>query len=192
MLDLALGRAIVSGWFAMGSLPVLHGMAAAAIQRLLPVMKASLPSIQGLAVTVVGHPLDLPRLALGAVLVSMTLHLGTFYTFLAVASTEKAGIDNANPRETQRAVSGTLKGRLLATHHNQAESFPYFAAAVLAANAAGLDEAAQATVAALSWMHVSLRVGYWLCYAADLPHLRTSMFVPAFQCCVFILLEALK
>ena len=70
--------------------------------------------------TVVGHPLDLPRLALGAVLVSMTLHLGTFYTFLAVASTEKAGIDNANPRETQRAVSGTLKGRLLATHHNQA------------------------------------------------------------------------
>ena len=74
----------------------------------------------------------------------------------------------------------------------QAESFPYFAAAVLAANAAGLDEAAQATVAALSWMHVSLRVGYWLCYAADLPHLRTAMFVPAFQCCVFILLEALK
>jgi len=193
LLDVALGKTLLPGWFAMGSLPVLHGSAALAIKQLLPVMQTSgLPIAQALAASVVGNPLDPSKLALSAVLASMVMHLGTFYTFLAVASLDGKGIDNANPRETQRAVSGSLKGRLLAAHQNQAESFPYFAAAVLGAASVGLNESAQTSVAALAWLHICFRIGYWLFYAADVPNMRTAMFVPGFQCCVFILLEALK
>lgn len=120
LLDVALGKTLLPGWFAMGSLPVLHGSAALAIKQLLPVMQTSgLPIAQALATSVVGNPLDPSKLALSAVLASMVMHLGTFYTFLTVASLDGKGIDNANPRETQRAVSGSLKGRLLAAHQNQ-------------------------------------------------------------------------
>lgn len=120
LLDVALGKTLLPGWFAMGSLPVLHGSAALAIKQLLPVMQTSgLPIAQALATSVVGNPLDPSKLALSAVLASMVMHLGTFYTFLTAASLDGKGIDNANPRETQRAVSGSLKGRLLAAHQNQ-------------------------------------------------------------------------
>lgn len=120
LLDVALGKTLLPGWFAMGSLPVLHGSAALAIKQLLPVMQTSgLPIAQALATSVVGNPLDPSKLALSAVLASMVMHLGTFYTFLTVASLDGKGIDNANPRETQRAISGSLKGRLLAAHQNQ-------------------------------------------------------------------------
>ena len=182
-----MGWSIMPGWFAIGALPVLHAAVYSTIvSALLPMMEnGGLSSVQAFIQARSGHLLEGDRLALAAVFCSLLLHLGTFYPFLFVSSFR--GVDNQTPRKS-RPADGSLAGRLYACHLNQAESFPYFAAAVLAAVVLGKG----AAVASLAWIHIGFRVAYFMCYAGNLPNLRTFVFCGSFHCSVLAFAAALR
>ena len=187
VLNALLGWDVLPAWFVLGSLPLLHATTYYVITNvLLPWMSASgLHAVQVLIQMCTGAHLEGDRLALSAVLVSLALHLLTFYSFLVLLSAN--GVDNQYPRR-HRPTDDTAKGRLYACHLNQVESFPGFAAAVLAAVTLSSGSAA----APGAWLHVVFRLAYWVFYASNIPNLRTVAYVGSFQCSVMIFLEALK
>jgi uncharacterized MAPEG superfamily protein len=187
VLNTLLGWDVLPAWFALGALPFLHAASYAVITTvLLPWMSASgLQTVQSLIQTWAGTHAAADRLALWAVFVSLALHLLTFYAFLILLSAD--GVDNAYPRR-HRPTDGTAKGRLYACHLNQVESFPGFAAAVLAAVTMSRGSA----VAPIAWLHVAFRLAYWAFYAGNIPNLRTIAYIGSFQSTVMIFLEALN
>jgi uncharacterized MAPEG superfamily protein len=113
------------------------------------------------------------------------MHLGTFYPyFLCICN----NLDNQNPRaEKGRVVDSSLKGRLLAAHQNQLESFPGFAASVLTAVVLKSGN----EIADLAWLHVVCRCLYWGFYAINIPSMRSLVFVIGCWCVVLIFIEGI-
>jgi uncharacterized MAPEG superfamily protein len=50
---------------------------------------------------------------------------------------------------------------------------------------------AGAAAAAYAWLHVFFRVLYWVCYAANVPNVRTVCYMLGFQTAALSFLEAL-
>ncbi len=87
----------------------------------------------------------------------------------------KAGqsYDNANPRGWMARQEG-FRARGMAAHLNAFEAFPLFAAAVIIAHQQG---APQGTLDLLALGFIAARLGYTVCYYADLATLRSLVWV---------------
>jgi uncharacterized MAPEG superfamily protein len=196
MLKILLGLDRMPAWFALSGLVAMHAVAFASIKQVLLPWMVETSVLRAVFGTVLvwagfagpsGNSMDDDRLALLAVAVSCVMHLATFYPYFLVICLSD-GIDNQNPRDGGRVVSASLKGRLLAAHQNQLESFPGFAASVLTA----VYLKSGSAVVNLAWIHVFCRSVYWVCYVINVPNLRSMAFVTAFYCVLFIFYEALK
>jgi uncharacterized MAPEG superfamily protein len=86
------------------------------------------------------------------------------------------GYDNKHPRRQQSELEGWGE-RAHAAHANGFESFAPFAAGVVIAHLAGLDEH-RATI--LSVTFVVARLIYPVCYIANLDYLRTAVWSVGF------------
>ena len=171
------------GWFALGALPLLHIVA---YKLIIDVLTPNMAKFVANADFREG--VDDRHVALLAVFVAFLMHLGTFYPYLVVSGVQ-SGVDNETPR-SKRPTDSSLAGRLYAAHLNQVESFPGFAAAVLAAiclgSNAGVAGGATSNVAVLAWLHVGFRCVYWVLYVVNVPNLRTLAYVCSFHCTVYI------
>ena len=90
----------------------------------------------------------------------------------------KGGYDNRHPRDQQAALLGWGR-RAVAAHQNAFEAFAPFAAAVLAAHAAGADPIWSARLAIL---FVIARVVYTGLYLADWASLRSTIWMIGVLC----------
>ena len=115
VLNTLLGWDVLPAWFALGALPFLHAASYAVITTaLLPWMSSGgLQNVQALIQACAGIHIAGDRLALSAVLVSLALHLLTFYSFLILLSAD--GVDNQYPRQHRPTDGTTRAGCMLAT-----------------------------------------------------------------------------
>ena len=107
-------------------------------------------------------------------------------TIAAQASTRQRGADwNVGPRdETLPPLAGTA-GRLDRAMRNFLETFPLFAAAVLAVVAAG---AADGRTAIGAQMYFWARVAYLPAYAAGVPYVRTLAWAVSITGLIFVVM----
>lgn len=91
-------------------------------------------------------------------------------------------VDNANPREQIKALSGS-GARAYAAQQNAWEALALFTAAVLVAHVTGADPAMSAT---LAMTFVGFRVLHAICYIGGLATIRTLMFLGAIVCIVWL------
>lgn len=85
---------------------------------------------------------------------------------------EGSGYDNHLPRAQQARLSGWGE-RALSAHQNGFESFPAFAASVIAANVAGVE---RSTALALALTYLGARVVYVGLYLADRATFRSLVW----------------
>ena len=109
------------------------------------------------------------------------------YLYTGVAKVAGPRYDNRDVRGWQGRLGG-LPYRANAAHLNSFESFPLFAAAVLAAMATGAD-ASRVNLLAISY--VVLRLVYGMVYLMDLATLRSLVWFAAIGCSVAIFVSAL-
>lgn len=95
--------------------------------------------------------------------------------------------DNRNARAWQQQLTGAA-ARAHAAHLNAFEAFPLFAAAVLSVL---ITDTGGESLDALAALYVALRLGYGLCYIADLATLRSLVWLSALICNVWIFSLAL-
>jgi uncharacterized MAPEG superfamily protein len=91
---------------------------------------------------------------------------------VAFAMQRAGGYDNRNPRDQQSRLEG-FGARSLAAHMNGFETFAPFAAAVLVASLAGAEPGPVDTLAVV---FVVARLAYVVCYLADQPTLRSTVW----------------
>ena len=99
------------------------------------------------------------------------------------AGIAKAGpgrYDNRNPRAWLGRLEG-YQARAHAAQQNSWEALAVYTAALVAGVAAGVDHGTIATVAAV---FLIARIAYLACYLADLPTLRSLVWVAGFGACV--------
>lgn len=111
-------------------------------------------------------------LALWCLLAAALLHLISKLPLAAAMAREGRGYDNRHPRDQQARLTGWGR-RAKAVHDNQIESFPLFAAGVLAATLTTPSSAAIGLVAAA---YVVARLVYIALYLADLATLRSAVW----------------
>lgn len=93
----------------------------------------------------------------------------------SAAVTRERGIAwNASARDAQGAPLGPLAGRLQRAQANFLETFPMFAAAVLAVVLAGRQDA---TTALAAHLYFWARLVYVPLYAAGIPYLRSLVWL---------------
>ena len=109
------------------------------------------------------------------------------YLYTGVAKVAGPRYDNRDVRGWQGRLAG-LPYRANAAHLNSFESFPLFAAAVLAAVATGAD-ASRVNLLAISY--IVLRLVYGVVYLMDLATLRSLVWFAAIGCSVAIFVCAL-
>ncbi len=97
---------------------------------------------------------------------------------VAVAMQRTGGYDNRHPREQQARLTGWGK-RALAAHQNAFEAFSPFAAGVLVAQVGGADPA---WISRLAVLFIAARVLYTGLYMADLPTLRSTVWMIGALC----------
>ena len=97
---------------------------------------------------------------------------------------KEGGFDNANPR-AWLARQTDWRARANAAQANSFEALPFFIGAVLIAQQLG---APQQRLDWLALLYIVLRLAYVLAYVADLPRLRTPVWVSAFAVNVAIVL----
>ncbi|MFO1464446.1 MAG: MAPEG family protein [bacterium] len=97
---------------------------------------------------------------------------------VAIAMQRAGGYDNRLPREQQARLTGWGK-RALAAHQNSFEAFAPFAAAVLVAQLGGANPAWSAR---LALVFVAARMLYLFLYIADLPSLRSTVWLIGTLC----------
>lgn len=115
-------------------------------------------------------------LALWCLLAAALLHLVSKMPLALAMAREGRGYDNHNPRDQQARLTGWGR-RAKAIHDNQIESFPLFAAGVLAAMVSAPGSAAVGLCAAA---YVVARVVYMLLYLADQATLRSAVWSVGF------------
>lgn len=117
--------------------------------------------------------------------------LGAVAAYLAPIAIAKYGaigsFDNRRPRDPA-FYQDPFRARALGAHQNGLEGFAFFAAAVVIAQ---LREAPQHVVDALAMAYIALRFGYAAAYLADLPNLRSGLWVLAFAANIALLLSPL-
>lgn len=96
---------------------------------------------------------------------------------------QPGGYDNRYPRDQQSRLEGFGK-RAVGAHQNALEAFPMFAASVLAALIAN---PAEAQIPLICTLFVLARIGYTICYWADLHMLRSTAWTVGFGCCLWLL-----
>jgi uncharacterized MAPEG superfamily protein len=96
---------------------------------------------------------------------------------------EPEGYNNKNPRDQQAKLSGWGR-RSAAAHANGFESFPAFAAGVLAAQVTGASPHV-ASIAAITY--VVARVLYTFAYLADVAPLRSTVWTISFAATVTLM-----
>lgn len=87
----------------------------------------------------------------------------------------QGGYDNNHPREWTNKLEG-WRARAAAAQNNGFEALPLFIFGVLAAQAAGLD---QARTDQLAMIFIGLRIVYTALYLANIAPLRTLVWVAA-------------
>lgn len=97
---------------------------------------------------------------------------------VAYAMNKLGGYDNLHPREQQSRLTG-FGARALAAHQNAFESLILFGPAIVLAIA---TNNASDTVVTLAITHVIARIGYTICYYANLGVLRSTMWLVAIVC----------
>ena len=110
------------------------------------------------------------------------------YLWTAVAKARGPRYDNRDVRAWQSRLEGAAY-RAHAAHLNSFEAFPLFAAAVLAAMAAGADPA---RIDLLAIAFVVLRVVYFAVYMANLAAVRSLVWFAAMGCVVAISVAAIR
>lgn len=110
------------------------------------------------------------------------------YLYTVVAKAAGPRYDNRDVRGWQTRLAG-LPYRANAAHLNSFESFPLFAAAVLAALATGAD-ASRVNLLAISY--VLLRLAYGAVYLMNLAALRSLVWFAALGCSIAIFVAALR
>jgi len=110
------------------------------------------------------------------------------YLLTTVAKSGAPGYSNRNPRAWIAKQSENYRvQRANAAHLNAFEAFAPFAAAVLMAQAAGVDPT---LVVRLSLAFVAFRVLHAVFYLADKPPLRSASWFGGFACVVWLMAQA--
>lgn len=109
------------------------------------------------------------------------------YLYTAISKTAGPRYDNRDVRGWQGRLAG-LPYRANAAHLNSFESFPFFAAAVLAAITTGADPG---YVNTLAIAFVLLRIAYGAVYLMNLAALRSLVWFAAIGCATAIFIAAL-
>jgi len=91
---------------------------------------------------------------------------------VAVAMSRQGQYDNKHPRVQQAGLTG-FGHRALSAHQNTIEAFPLFAAGIVVALIANVD---QASINALAVTFVIARLLYLLCYLCDISWLRSIIW----------------
>lgn len=81
-------------------------------------------------------------------------------------------LDNNHPRDWANSLTG-YRRRAYAAHYNAYETFPFFAAAVLAA---AVTQAPQGTVNMLAVVFIAARLGYLGAYITDKATVRSLLW----------------
>ena len=97
---------------------------------------------------------------------------------VSFAKNGKADFDNHAPRAWMEQLTG-VRRRADYAHRNHFEAFPFFAAAVLVAQQAGV---AQGRIDALAVAFIVIRVIYTALYLRDLPSLRSLSWTAGYAC----------
>ena len=106
------------------------------------------------------------------VFLALVLTFGTKIPLAIAMRLRPGGYDNKHPRRQQAELEG-WGARAHAAHANGFEAFAPFAAGVVIAHLAGLDEH-RATI--LSVAFVVARTLYVVCYIANLDYLRSAVW----------------
>lgn len=92
-----------------------------------------------------------------------------------VVSAERGLTFSAGPRDDQQPIDG-LGGRVIRAFGNFRETYPFFVALALAAEALGRHGGAVNTGA---WLYVGGRLIYWPLYVAGIPWVRSIIWAIA-------------
>jgi uncharacterized MAPEG superfamily protein len=103
------------------------------------------------------------------------------YLTVSLAKSQR-GYNNRAPREWAQHLEGWRK-RAYAAHQNGFEVFPFFAASVLIAFAAGAPHDAINT---LALFFIPVRIAYVACYVANLHALRSLFWLLGFALCIVL------
>jgi uncharacterized MAPEG superfamily protein len=98
-------------------------------------------------------------------------------------SRQQGGYDNANPR-AWLATQTEWRARANAAQANCFEALPFFIGAVIIAHQLG---AHQGRLDILAFLYIVLRMVYIMMYVADMPHVRSLVWVTALAVNVGIL-----
>lgn len=110
------------------------------------------------------------------------------YVLALVAKTSAPGYNNRNPRAWLAKQTGNYRvQRANAAHLNAFEAFAPFAAAVLMAQAAGVDHA---RIALLALIFVAMRIAHGVFYVIDVQLARSLSWLGGFACVVALMVQA--
>ena len=107
--------------------------------------------------------------------------------FAAYAKLSVKGYDNSSPREFLEKLQGRAK-RSHYAHLNSFEAFPVFAAAVIIAYLAGVQ---QSHINILAIAFIFFRIQYGIFYILDNHILRSTVWFCAFACCIILFIQAI-
>ena len=96
--------------------------------------------------------------------------------------------DNRNPRAWLAGLGG-YRARAHAAQQNSWEALAIYAAALVAAQVAGVDHGTVTTVAAV---FLVARIAYLACYLADLATLRSLVWIVGFGACMTLIVQAAR
>ena len=116
----------------------------------------------------------------------LLVYVPRFGPVAAAMSAQPGGYNNNDPRTQQQALEGRAR-RAHNAHLNGFEAFAPFAAAVLMAQAAGVDHA---RIAQLAIAFVVLRVLHGLFYVTGMHLLRSAAWGGALACVVWLMVQA--
>ncbi|SRR5450830_322845 len=97
---------------------------------------------------------------------------------VAIAKYGKRDFDNHEPRAWMDRQTG-LRRRADYAHRNHFEAFPFFAAAVLVAQQAGV---LQGVIDTLALVFIAARLAYTVLYLRDLANLRSLSWIVGYAC----------
>ena len=109
------------------------------------------------------------------------------YLWVTVAKRGGSRYNNHDPRQWQTRQDNPRSQRAYAAHLNAFEAFAPFAAAVLMAQAAGVEPA---RIGQLALAFVVLRVLHGLCYVFDKPSLRSSVWALGYAVVLWLMAMA--
>ena len=109
------------------------------------------------------------------------------YVLALVAKTSAPGFNNRNPRAWLAKQTDYRVQRANAAHLNAFEAFAPFAAAVLMAQAAGVDHG---RIAMLAVAFVAMRIAHGIFYVADVQMARSLSWLGGFACVVALMVMA--